>query len=345
MRFRMPLLFLALLMLCCCQADSGKHRHEHSFYQWKLNAANQSAGASYSKMRSVGVEHLYIHYMDIDWSAREQMPVPSAILNTIPFTNPLLQNHTPVVFITNRVFEHIPDSWCDTLVEKLIVKLDEISGAIQTKTAFSKLPEIQIDCDWTAKTKDRYFLFLQKLKKALPGKTISVTIRMYPYKYPEKVGVPPVDRGVLMCYNLGSIQDIRTRNSIFDLVEFKKYLRKDAYPLPLDIVLPAFGWHAWFQGMQFKGIIYNLPGDMQASVFKRLQPNQYQLLRDTVIQGQYLREGDLLRAECPDAAMLMQAAGIITQQVPGYRRMIFYHWDEANVQQYEKLINEVFQQY
>ena len=85
-------------------------------------------------------------------------------------------------------------------VNDLAKKTFDFIAQINSKNKIS-CQEIQIDCDWTKSTKDKYFYLLKKIKE-LSKKEISCTLRLYPYKYPEIMGVPPVDKAMLMCYNL-----------------------------------------------------------------------------------------------------------------------------------------------
>lgn len=120
----------------------------------------------------------------------------------------------PVVFITNQTLENI-----DTTATKLLAF--KISKRIQGIITTNQLPtpeEIQIDCDWTGGTREKYFLLLTELQKfPLFQNTIwSATIRLHQVKFMENTGIPPVDRGMLMFYNMGNIEDINTPDSIYD---------------------------------------------------------------------------------------------------------------------------------
>jgi hypothetical protein len=160
------------------------------------------------------------------------------------------------------------------------------------------------------------------------------------------MGVPPVDRGLLMCYNLGRISEQGTRNSVFDIGELRQYLTKRPYPLPLDLAFPAFGWYAWFRGDRFKGIV---PADtgltMAGGPFRAAGDNRYRLAADTVIGDRYFREGDLLRLEQPDPGSLREAVALVTGYIPDYGRIAFYHWNYPSTERYEHVIRQVFDRY
>lgn len=350
----------------------------HSFYHWKTGPEFRNRDSSEERqLQKLGLDHIYVHYLDVDWSENLGIPVPRTQLspNSLLYLHDL--EYTPVVFITNRTFQRISDEWCDSLAVKLAKRVDELTASIETRFEHqfifevvdlpydstyqqkvdsiredyrlerSKLlREIQIDCDWTAGTKELYFRFLRRFKELHPDKTISATIRMYPYKYPDKTGVPPVDRGMLMCYNLGDIRSVSTYNSVFDYETFTQYLTDKEYPIELDVALPLFGWYAWFRGREFKGIIYEREGIPMEQV-PALAPekgNRWKVRRDTVLQDRYLRAGDVLRREFPDPRDLLRARSLLEEQLGSFRRLALFHWDYHKVKEHELLIQDLFGQ-
>lgn len=333
-------------LLCCISCSQDKT--EHSFYYWKTsfeNGESKTAGL----IRQMGINHFYIRIMDVDWSERLHMPVPVSPLDNSNIPPVMTGMHyTPVVFITNRTFEKISESWCDSLAGKLAAYLDGVMVQPDRKQADTTagrhfiVDEIQIDCDWTPSTKARYFHFLTLFKARFPDKKLSATIRLYPYKYPQKMGVPPVDKGLLMCYNLGRIDKADTRNSILDPEELKLYLGNKKYELPLDIALPVFGWYAWFRGSSFKGIIYENELNLADTFFDKSKLPVLRARQDIELAGKYLREGDVLRSEFPDEAGLVRAAKMIKAKVPGIKRVAFYHWDEPVIHHYENTIRLIY---
>lgn len=57
-----------------------------------------------------------------------------------------------------------------------------------------------------------------------------------PVKYAQKTGIPPVDEVTLMYYNMSSVQDMKTYNSILDNTEGEKYIKGAIeYPLHINI--------------------------------------------------------------------------------------------------------------
>jgi hypothetical protein len=368
-------MFVVFFVLGLWGCSGKKKQYEYSFYHWKTADRGWPVDtAEGALVKQYGVNHFYLHYLDVDWSESLGIPVPLTHAwpyNLITYAD---KTYTPVVFITNRTFERISEAWCDTLAHKIAERIDKASEQIESgwinyevqekanipigpgrpekmdslrealkKQRLHAADEIQIDCDWTAGTREKYFLFLKKLKMLYPKKTLSATIRLYPYKYPEKTGVPPVDKGMLMCYNMGSIQHFSTENSVFDLSTLRQYLTNKKYPLQLDVSLPVFGWYVWFRDEKLKGIIYKTedfePGEMD--IFAKEEKNRYRLKADTILQDNYLREGDVLRREYPDDDELEKALKLIQSKI-NVKRVALYHWDYPAIKQHEHAIQILF---
>ncbi|MFN6378368.1 MAG: hypothetical protein ACK4WD_03785, partial [Flavobacteriales bacterium] len=177
----------------------------------------------------------------------------------------------PTIYIRNNVFKNISTEELDILADNthfLIQKI--INDDNQTVT----VDEYQMDCDWTQSTKENYFYFLKKLK-SISGKKISVTLRLYPFKYPEKMGIPPADAAMLMCYNLLIPLENPEKNSILDLNELDLYLDDSkVYPLPLDIALPIYSWAQVYHNETFSDVLYFDIKDFK-SIMKQEKPMWY----------------------------------------------------------------------
>jgi hypothetical protein len=118
--------------------------------------------------------------------------------------------------------------------------------------------ELQIDCDWTDLTRAAFFDFVTELRVLVhrEGALLSATIRLHQVKYRERTGVPPVDRGMLMFYNMGGITADADTRSIFDRARAESYLaRLPEYPLPLDAALPIWSWTVHTRGDRVVGLL------------------------------------------------------------------------------------------
>ncbi len=336
-RISLLLLFIIFSVLSC-----QRSRHaSHAFYYWKSSFYEQDYGAMYRHKPDL----IYLHYFDVVWDERRQMPIPvSGATTSYNWSWRKLPGVKPVIYIENRVFEKLSSDSCAVFARK-------VGGKIRRQTRelsiTGNISEIQFDCDWTPLTKDKYFAFIRAFRANENYPKLSATIRLYPYKYARKMGVPPVDRGMLMCYNISSINNREVDNSIITKEELKKYITgKIVYPLPLDLAFPVFGWYAWFRNNDFQQIVY---GDTRlsedTSVFQPAPANSFVSKIDTVIDNHYIREGDVLRREYVEPAALREIISYVTNKIPRHGAIAFYHWDTDNIKEYEQLIQETFDHY
>src|SRR5690606_39202367 len=156
----------------------------------------------------------------------------------------------PCVYLTNRAMAFLPDTACASLAMHVFEKVRLLAGKLD-----NPIREIQMDCDWSEETREKYFAFLLALKEKcrIDGWQLSATIRLHQIKYREKTGVPPVDYGMLMFYNMGEMSSPSEENSILNLNTAEKYLgRLEEYPLELDLALPIFSWAVQFRNNQME---------------------------------------------------------------------------------------------
>lgn len=285
-------------------------------------------------MKDNEVTKLYIRYFDIGQHPQTKEPIP---LSPIRFQDAVTKFEiVPVVFIQNKVMLS-PSLDVEDLAQKTVRLIEEIS----TKNKITS-QEIQIDCDWTLKSKDNYLKFIESVKK-LSGKRLSATIRLHQVKYFKKTKIPNVDSGVLMYYNMGSIAP-DSLNSIYDQKIAERYLKSlKKYPMHLDFALPIYSWGIHIRNQKVIG----LRSKMNVAELKR-DPNFQQLSgiffkakKSNYKNGVFYEENDLLKMEVITAEDLKQMAeelGENTAQQP--KEIIFYDLDEFNLKNYEKNIFE-----
>jgi len=149
------------------------------------------------------------------------------------------------------------------------------------------------------------------------------------------MGVPPVDKAMLMCYNLINPLENEDKNSILDLNEFRSYLsRNEKYPIHLDIALPIYSWMQCYQNNHFSGMIYH----DNASILKQLAPIKplwYLVRKDTLINDLYLRVGDKIKYEDISEEKLEKAIDLIKKnvQLDSTTTVSFFHLEETNLKQ------------
>jgi hypothetical protein len=156
---------------------------------------------------------------------------------------------------------------------------------------------------------------------------LSCTVRLYQYKYPDLSGVPPVDKALLMYYNMGELTSYQEKNSILNNEIGLQYLGFGDYPLPLDFALPNFSWSLLYRYGTFQGILGSLTAEIlnDTSTFE-LKPNGYYLVKkDTALQATYLRYGDEIRYENCSETELIKAANLLkSERNQTKTNLIFY---------------------
>ena len=297
------------------------------------------------------VRKLYVKYFEVDYDS-DLGPVPvSKTELTMSRTKwdyehdkEVLSPHAklsivPTVFILNSVFKE-PDLNTREMAKNILFLV--LKKYEENMEGFSCPKEIQIDCDWTESTKQVYLLFLRELKQemrknaSLENTELSATLRLYAYKFPNRMGVLPVDRAMLMCYNLLTPRESGNRNSILDIQELKKYLEgADDYPVALDVALPTYSNVQVFQNKQFKSLFYEEDSTF-LSYLKPLKPPFYLISKDTLVDDVYLRKGDHLKVERVSAKQIREAIDVINREVYFKDRptMALFHLDSDELRKY-----------
>ncbi len=306
----------AFVLLSCSDKTDQISQVEKAAYYWQSDYYYSNEGKN--PLKDNGIQTLYVKYFEIDYNdARGDYPFSKTSLRG---SSMLLEGSNikviPTIFIKNTIFQYNSNQELDKLADNIVFLVDKYN-----KEKFEKhiSNEIQIDCDWTKSTQQKYFYLLKKIKE-LSNKKISCTLRLYPFAYPQDMGVPPVDKATLMCYNLIKPLSDKNKNSILDIDELKKYLKKNkAYPLHLDVALPIFYWAHWYQNNQFVGLV-DLT-EKEVSSFAILKNDQqksmwYEVSKDTVVNYKtYLRKGDVLKCEAVDAKTLIEVTTLLKKHI------------------------------
>ena len=324
------LLFLLFLCLAACRQDSNTVTP--AFYYWKTTW--QSNAATEAVRQQVAPQKLYTRIADVGWNGTTQMPQPHDQLRN-PAALPKGTEIIPVLFVELPALRNLKTA---AQTEKLAADMARLFQSYE-KTGGWKTSEYQVDCDWTESISEPYFELLKALKKQpqLAGKTLSATIRLYQIKYRGKTGLPPVDRGLLMCYNTGNFRDPFAPNSILHLPEVQEYLGQlESYPLPLDLALPLFRWTLWFKQDKFAGIVRGLDPDSLAQYpFLKQEGDLYRCALDTLLKGYPLQKGDLLKSESPTPAEVANTASWVSRRMPAKKFSVaFYHLDSLLLQKF-----------
>ncbi|RXJ83864.1 hypothetical protein [Arcobacter sp. CECT 8985] len=261
-------LFFTILILILIYVQSEKRDLNYSFYSWKnsFNIKKQE-------------DKLYIKVLDINYS--NKLEIISTRFKTIPKDKLSI----PVIYITNKAMKL---SFLDELVNKVYKNL---------KVLPFKYNEVQFDCDWSISTRAKYFSFLKKIKNKI-DKKLSATIRLHQVKYYNKTGVPPVDYGLLMYYNMSDIANYDTKNSILDNFIAKKYhFNFEKYPLRLKLALPLYSQAIQFRDKKAIDIFEGVKKQDFSKNFKIVKRNYYKVVKSFYFKGRYIYKGDVFRFE------------------------------------------------
>jgi hypothetical protein len=320
-------LFVFLLISC------GKNdKPIIAFYYWKT--IFKLSQKETEVLRDNNVTKLYVRYFDISLHPENQQPIPVSPIRFQQNVN----NFTivPVVFIQNKVML-LPDLDIDDLAQKTFSFIEEINAKNKIQCN-----EIQIDCDWTLKSKDNYLKFIERFKK-LSQKKLSATIRLHQVKYFRKTKIPNVDSGVLMYYNMGTIAP-DAANSIYDKKIAERYLKSlKKYPLHLDLALPIYSWGVHIRNEKVIGLRskINLGELKKDQNFEQINAVFFKVKQSNYKNGVFYEENDLLKIEAISPEDLLEMADDLDDNLAQKpKEIIFYDLDEFNLKNYEKNIFE-----
>lgn len=315
---------LVFLSLAC-------HKHpapaQLSAYYWKtrfsLSAPQQEFLSEYD------VQKLYIRYCDIILLEGEAVPDAPVELDAAALKG---KEVIPVIYIKNEVF--LSDKVAaEQLAEKLSGYIEQINRSYNLT-----VKQVQLDCDWSLKSKTHYFDFI-KYFRAQNSYQLSATIRLHQVKYHDRTGIPPVDYGVLMYYNMGKITATGA-NSIYDRTTAQKYLPAlRSYPLPLKVALPIFSWGVH----SIAGEVTDLVGGLtfaEADTLRQLSrmgnSDCYLVTEPIAYKGQRWQKGDIIKIEEISQTDLLTMKADLTKCLKSAPEEIILYDLNTNIDTYEK---------
>ena len=317
-------LFFALLLLLgvgCSPTRQAKHqRNETAFngiYYWKTTFALNEAEETFLKEHQVN--RLYLRLFDVV-DSNESFQVEGFVYDVIPNATIIFKQEipegleiVPVVYITIDALRKMAGR-----EEEFAKLITERVMHIADFNDLGTIHEVQLDCDWTQRTQESYFLLCKETSELLLELDIqlSCTIRLWQLG----LSAPPVDRGVLMLYNTGSIVRPETSNSILDINDVKPYLKSNTYPLHMDYALPTYDWYVWLCNGQYQGLLHQINDSIE------LQPT------------------DTLRHEQVTFDQIMEVKQAVMDQLQEQNaNIILYHLDSANLSNYSSHeIDQIF---
>jgi len=235
-------LLLCLLTVGCDGRKGGAELEEgNAVYYWRTDLRLDSTERAF--LKQYHIKKVYCRYFDVVMSD-SLGPMPNA---TLKFSDamPIGVEIIPTVFIVENCMHQKPNGLARKIVDRILQmnETNDIKG----------VREIQIDCDYTARSRMFYYQFLEELRLVLStvNYKLSTTIRLHQLS----MKVPPVDYGVLMLYNTGHPMKFMERNPILDIRDVAPYLRYlEDYDLPLAAAYPVFLWHRIIQGVDIEHV-------------------------------------------------------------------------------------------
>lgn len=326
-------LFWVLITLCL-SACRQKTEPLPAFYHWQTQLA-LDAGQE-ARLEHLGVKRLYAKFFDVDWDAGRQQLVPKAQIKIDSNHLGGLEELVPCIYITNRSFLEATEEQIGQLSVQVFQKLNQLKEQLPVRI---QIRELQIDCDWSGRTRSAFFDFLTEVRTQIEPLDwqLSATIRLHQVADPQGTGVPPVDQGMLMFYNMGTLSSWGEHNSILNLEAALPYLsgRRKDYPLPLDLALPVFNWGVLFRDGSFTRLLNNLDTiQLSDSVrFEKLAPYRFRVRKNTYLQGSYIYQDDLIRIETVHPAQLAASRKMLAPYLKSADYISFYHLDASALKQ------------
>ena len=202
----------------------------NSVYYWRTDLRLDSTERAF--LSQYNINKVYCRYFDVVMNDDATEPSPNA---TISFSDTLPAGIEiiPTIYITEDCMHKPHKDLAKKIVDR-ILQMNETND-------ISNVREIQIDCDYTSKSRQTYYKFLEEVRHQLSSKKyqLSTTIRLHQLSMPA----PPANYGVLMVYNTGNPLKWQERNPILDYRDVYPYLsRLDDYPLPLATAYPVYQW-------------------------------------------------------------------------------------------------------
>ncbi|MBQ8957434.1 MAG: hypothetical protein IJ057_02855 [Bacteroidales bacterium] len=316
---RLPF-FVCALVAVVLSTCSPQRTHDVDFYYWKSRCEIGEIEREY--FGQLESKRLFVRLFDVDVEGGVAVPVgqiqgfgkeqlPSCDVEVVP-----------VVFITNETFLANADNEAITrLATNVINGVAHFMG-----DAGLDFGEIQIDCDWTERTRSAYFRFLTNLAE-LSQRSVSCTLRLHQIHDRERTGVPPVKRGSLMCYATSNPQKGMTRNSILDMELLKAYTTNiNDYPLDFDVILPIYSWGIVTNHFGQVKLVNGLTAaDLETPMFEKQDDNLYLVKEEGFLQGLYVNAGFTVKIETITPELLAEAKQYLDRQIDRDFCWVYFH--------------------
>lgn len=242
MQKRILFIYLIIVVFCSCSKQQGEKTN--AVYYWSTTFKSDSIQQSF--LRQHHIKKIYLRFFDVVVDEQGNV-MPNA---TVRFATPVPKDVeiVPVVYIVNDCLYRSIDK-LDSLILQRVTQMCETND-------ITPFRELQIDCDWTARSRTHYFQVLSRLNERAKkqGVALSATIRLHQLGEAP----PPVEKGILMLYNTGDVTRLDCEHPILDMKDAAPYLRKlSKYRLPLATAYPVYAWRVLFRKGKFVGILHS----------------------------------------------------------------------------------------
>jgi len=260
MTMRLLLSLVVVLMVLGCRQQRSALEPGRAVYYWRTDLRLDSVERTF--LAEHHICKVYCRYFDV--VMRDGEPMPNA---TITFSDTLPQDveMVPTVYITEDCM-HKPHKG---LAQKLVERIRQMNETNDIRG----VSELQIDCDYTSRSRQTYYDFLQEVKSQLSiiHYSLSITIRLHQLTMTP----PPCDYGVLMLYNTGDPRRFMERNPVLDRRDVQPYLHYlTEYPLPLAAAYPVYQWVRHIHGVRVE---HTVEADEILSVKKAVEQERPEL--------------------------------------------------------------------
>jgi hypothetical protein len=157
-KYNFKLFILLIFLAISCNSAKENTKIHKGFYYWKTDFL-WNEDDNKLVIKQLKSKKLYIRLFDVIWQNNSAQPA-----GTLSFTDSLPKNELAiiaVVFITQDVVRQIPENQIDSLAKNIVVK---IYNMLQ-RQKINHIEELQIDCDWTEKSRKTYFKLLESIRK------------------------------------------------------------------------------------------------------------------------------------------------------------------------------------
>lgn len=323
-------LITTLIILSSCQPETS---FQFSTYWWKNNTRTNKTQQEFLTHNEIN--KVYLKVFDLKWNEGNNTISVPKVYNSLVFDSVKI---IPVIYIENGVLLNFEvDSIYNIILNHYGAAIE--NGIIKDYT------ELQIDCDWTLQSKKAYFKLLKLLSNDITH--LSATIRLHQIKYAKTTGIPPVEKGVIMIYNLESPADTSTKNSIFSydkaLMYLDGYLKE--YQLKVDIALPAFSWGVHYHHGKIKALISGFnPNKIDSLNMYQRENGYFKSKKAHFINTHRISNRDEIRYEYPRIKELEKMMRFLEKNInQDTTEVIFFSLNSEflinNKSNYEKIIS------